>query len=167
MTDLQSLPVRQLQDADAETFRRVRLEALEREPLAFRATYRDEAGLPLASFRDRLVSGLVFGAFAGDALVATAGIDALKDDPAIGVLWGVYVRHDRRGQGLAQSVIKKAMAAAETRYGEIRLRVKATNAAARAAYARLGFRVMSRETAVAADGRPHEYEWWLRSTVGR
>ena len=167
MTNLQSLPVRQLLEADAETFRRVRLEALEREPLAFRASYKDEAALPLGYFRDRLASGLVFGAFSDNTLVATAGIDALKDDPAIGVLWGVYVRHDRRGHGVAQSVIEKALKAAEAQYGEIRLRVKATNAAARAVYARLGFRIMSRETATAADGSGHEYEWWLRSAVGR
>jgi predicted GNAT family acetyltransferase len=76
-------------------------------------------------------------------------------------VWGVYVRDDMRGRGLAQSVIKALLAVGRSRYAEFHLRVIGSNEAARAVYQRLGFRKTSVEQSLAADGATHEYEWWL------
>lgn len=164
-----SSEIRRLTAGDVEAFRSLRLEALQREPFAFRATFADEARRPSAYFAERLTNGAVIGAFVDGALVGMAGIAPLPtaDSPDCGVLWGVYVRQEMRGRGLAQAIIDAAMRAARGLYAEIRLRVKAGNTPARALYARLGFARISSEMAPAADGRIYEYEWWSRPTAGR
>lgn len=161
--------IRRLDARDVDAFRALRLEALRREPLAFRATLADEARQPPGYFVERLTNGAVLGAFVDGALVGIAGIAPLPDadSPDCGVLWGVYVRREMRGRGLAKQIIDAAVRSARGLYAEIRLRVKAGNKPARALYARLGFARLRSEMAPAADGRIYEYEWWSRPTAGR
>lgn len=164
-----SAEIRRLGPGDVDAFRSLRLEALQREPFAFRATFAEEARQPPGYFAERLTTGAVLGAFVDGALVGIAGIAPLAapDCPDCGVLWGVYVRHEMRGRGLAQAIIDAALRAARGRYDEIRLRVKAGNTPARALYARLGFAKLRSEMAPGVDGRIYEYEWWSRPTAGR
>lgn len=161
--------IRRLGAADVDAFRTLRLEALQREPLAFRATYADEAKQPRTYFADRLASGAVIGAFVDRRLVGMAGLSPLPlaECPHCGVIWGVYVRAEARGHGLAQAIVDAAMKAAKGLYDEIRLRVKAGNTPARALYARLGFAILRSEAAPGVDGLIYEYEWWSRPTAGR
>lgn len=161
--------IRRLSIDDVDAFRTLRLEALQREPFAFRATFAEEDRQPRGYFAERLTSGAVIGALVDGALVGIAGIASLDaaDTPHCGVLWGVYVRQEMRGRGLAQAIIEMALRTARGQYDEIRLRVKAGNTPARALYARLGFAKLRSEMAPAADGRIYEYEWWSRPTAGR
>ena len=50
MSDSATLPIRRLSAADAEAYRAIRLEGLERHPAAFGASFREESGRPLAFF---------------------------------------------------------------------------------------------------------------------
>ncbi len=167
MSEARPPQFRQLGADDVAAFRSLRLEALRNHPLAFRATHAHEAAQSDDYFRQRLSNGAVFGAFVDGALVATAGLAPDPDLPSRGVVWGVYVRDDRRGGGLAQAVIEALLAASRARHHEFRLRVIATNGPARAVYERLGFRKTSVERSLAADGATYEYEWWLLQADGR
>lgn len=161
--------IRRLGAADMDAFRTLRLEALQRAPLAFAATFKEEARQPPAFFAKRLTDSAVIGAFVGGVLVGIASIAPLAtpESPYCGVLGGVYVREAMRGHGLAQAIIEAALRAVRGRYDEIRLRVKADNKPARALYARLGFALLRAETAPGWDGLIYQYEWWSRPTAGR
>ncbi len=69
--------IRLLTERDVEEFRRLRLEALAREPFAFGRALVEEQGLPLESvaFRLRAVpeGSFVVGAFEGQQMIGQAG----------------------------------------------------------------------------------------------
>src|SRR5689334_1246079 len=98
-----AISIRPLDPSDAQALQSLRLEALESCPEAFASSYEEEASLPLETVRDRIPStGLnaIFGAFAEGHLVGMAGFavqDRIKARHK-GVMWGVYVKPERRGQ---------------------------------------------------------------------
>ena len=55
--------VRLLGPADAAAYRALRLDALQRHPCAFRASFDEEAGQALAEFAARLEADAIFGGF--------------------------------------------------------------------------------------------------------
>jgi RimJ/RimL family protein N-acetyltransferase len=56
-----------------------------------------------------------------------------------GMLWGMYVRPEVRGRGLARRLLEAVLAHAATEVEILQLAVTTDNAAARALYAGLGF----------------------------
>ena len=131
--------IRRLQPADAALFRAIRLEALDRHPEAFGATYAEEDGQLLDFFAGRLETSVVFGAVAGAEIAGTAGIYFDPDAHETGTLWAVYVRHAQRRTGLGERLVEAAIADVRPRATRIRLKVNAENRAAVALYERLGF----------------------------
>lgn len=133
--------IRRLESADAEAFCKIRLEALERNPEAFQATFRDEAAQSLNQVADRLRRATVFGAAISDAWVGMAGFFTLQGEKVRhkGVLWGMYVRPETRGRGIGAALAERVIAHARTEVEILALSVIAENAAARRLYERLGF----------------------------
>jgi ribosomal protein S18 acetylase RimI-like enzyme len=141
------LEVRRLSGADAAAFQALRLEALARHPSAFAAAYDEEADLPLADVALRLHEGYVFGAFAGGALVGSAGlaIPARAKKRHKGDLWGVYVRAEDRGQGLGRRLVEAVIAHARGQLEQLHATVTRGNHAAHELYRRLGFQTYGLE----------------------
>lgn len=136
--------IRRLAAADAETYRALRLEGLQSHPEAFGASWEEEAGRPLAWFAERLESNAVWGGWLGGDPVL-AGVAGLLVPGAAklrhkGVLWGMFVRTEARGTGLAEALARRALEEAAGDVEEVRLAVVASNTAAVRLYARLGFR---------------------------
>ena len=133
--------IQRLEPADAESFRAIRLEALERNPEAFQMTHRDEAADSLDQVADRLRRAAVFGAIIEDRLVGTAGFFVLQGEKVRhkGILWGMYVRPQARGLGIAGALVEHVIAHARTEVEILGLSVITVNAAARRLYERLGF----------------------------
>lgn len=152
--------VRQLQPADAERYRELRLEALQRHPTAFGSAYEDECGRDAGHYAERLGApppAAVFGALEGDRLVGSAGVYAhvgLKVRHG-GVLWGMYLRPAWRGSGLAERLCRAVIAHARAQELEVlELTVARDNPAAFSLYERLGFSPYGvREEALKVDGR--------------
>ena len=74
-------------------------------------------------------------------LVGTAGF-AVQDSPKLrhkGVLWGMYVRPQARGTGLAAALVRQVVAHARTLVEQVCLTVVASNVAARRLYSAAGF----------------------------
>ncbi len=133
--------IRRLSEPDAADFRAIRLEALQRHPEAFGATYADEAAQSLKFFSDRLKSSAVFGGFEGSALLGIAGLYTLGQEKVRhkGVLYGMYVRDSARGTGLAKQLVDAVLEHARQEVELVQLSVVASNDAARRLYERCGF----------------------------
>lgn len=134
--------LRRLSGSDAEPYRALRLEGLQNNPEAFGASWEVEAAEPLAWFAERLRRSAVFGGFAdrGD-LAGVAGLvvpDAAKSKHK-GVLWGMFVRPEFRGSGLADALVAQVIDHATGRVEELKLTVVASNTAAVRLYERAGF----------------------------
>ncbi|WP_284165883.1 GNAT family N-acetyltransferase [Frigidibacter sp. SD6-1] len=135
------MDLRRLSPADAALWREIRLEALEREPEQFASRHEDHVERPLADFAARLAGASVWAAFDGERPVAVAALTPDDEGVARGWVESVYVRPEARGRGLGQAVLGALeQVARDQRLDALWLEVRASNAAARGLYARLGFR---------------------------
>jgi RimJ/RimL family protein N-acetyltransferase len=139
--DTADIHIRQLTPADAASYRSIRLAGLKQNPEVFGSTFEAEFAKPLAWFFDRLSNSQVFGAFCGSEILGTAGF-AIRDgakEAHKGLLWGMYVRPDARGAGVAGRLVEAVIAFARPRVELIQLSVVVGNEPARRLYCRLGF----------------------------
>jgi RimJ/RimL family protein N-acetyltransferase len=141
--------VERLTGADAAAYRELRLQALRDHPEAFAACFEEEAARPPEWFAARLDAGAVFAGWrAGDARPAgMAGLfvpEGAKTQHN-GLLWGMYVRPEARGSGLAAALVERVVEHARGVVEEVRLTVVSTNLAALRLYARLGFTACATE----------------------
>jgi ribosomal protein S18 acetylase RimI-like enzyme len=135
--------LRRLAAPDAEAFREVRLEGLRNHPEAFGSSWEEESQKPLAWFAERLDNSVLLAGFTDDRRIL--GIAAFAIQQALktrhkGFLWGMYVRPEARGSGLAQALVEGVLSEARGSVEEIQLTVVTTNAAAIRLYARHGFK---------------------------
>jgi RimJ/RimL family protein N-acetyltransferase len=148
--------IRQLQTADAATYRDLRLEALQNAPTAFGSSYEAESKSTLSDFEGTLTRSYVAGAWLNGALVGTAGfyrLDAVKVAHR-GNIWGVYVKPDARGHGVARGLITDVLAYARTQVKQVHLSVVTENESALRLYENLGFATYGTEPrSLFVDGR--------------
>ena len=136
--------LRRLGVSDVAAYRDLRLLGLRSHLSAFGASFEEEVGKPLEWFVERLESSAVWGAWLdGDpnlAGVAALHVSATAKAMHKGLLWGMFVRPEARGTGLAASLAGQLLAQVRSTVEEVRLSVTTSNAAAVRLYARLGFR---------------------------
>jgi RimJ/RimL family protein N-acetyltransferase len=138
--------IRPVLPADAAQFHAVRLRGLREAPSAFASSYEDECDRPVAAVAERMAKntdGFILGAFDGDTLVGTVGMQREPQRKMAHkmVLWGMYVVPEARGLGLARQLVDQALAYAFTLSGvrQVNLGVNAANAPALALYRAAGF----------------------------
>lgn len=132
--------IRRLTASDAALYRDLRLSALRDHPAAFTSAYEDEVGHSLDYYAERLANGTVFASGA-ERLTGMAGFyvrDGLKTCHR-GMLWGMYVRPEARGTGLAAALIEAVKDHARPLVEEVMLGVGTDNPAAIARYRAAGF----------------------------
>jgi ribosomal protein S18 acetylase RimI-like enzyme len=132
---------RLLVPADVAAFRAIRLEGLRREPEAFGSDLAAEETEPEAWFAERLETSEVVGAFRGDKLcgVACLGFHSATRYRHKGSLWGMYVRPESRGAGVARALATEVIRRARDRVEILQLCVYRANRPARRLYTALGF----------------------------
>jgi ribosomal protein S18 acetylase RimI-like enzyme len=160
MPNLSAFSLRRLTAADALAFRDIRLEGLQRYPASFGASYEDERTQPAEWFGARIADHAVFGGFVGNGILA--GVAGLLVPTGAkmkhkGILWGMYVRPDARGTGLAAALVECVLAQARDVVDEIKLEVSPDNLAAIGLYRAAGFVEYAREPrALKIDGTYHD-----------
>ncbi len=135
-------PVRRLLGADAAAFHALRLEGFERHPLQFRYAIEDEAGLTLTQVAERLEREYVVGGDRDGALAGIGGLSGVAGHKLRhkAVLWGMYLRQEARGTGLADAIVQALLARARSEgFHQVLLTVAAENVAALRLYRRWGF----------------------------
>jgi ribosomal protein S18 acetylase RimI-like enzyme len=138
---LNSFNIHRLTPSDADVFRSIRLEALQDASDAFGSTFEKESAEPLQYFVDRLDRNAVFGGFFGSSLMGVAGF-AQQGGTKMnhkGFLWGMYVKPEARGSGLATALVETLLEHASKEVEQVQLTVVVNNARARRFYERMGF----------------------------
>lgn len=144
---LETPRIRSLTEADADTFRALRLRALRDHPEAFGASYEEEVDQPIERTVERLRASssgsFVLGAFLGDALVGSVGLNrpARPKTQHRGTIWGMYVCPEASGRGIGRALLHEAIVRARAITGleELTLGVTVGNERARRLYLAAGF----------------------------
>ncbi|AIQ45322.1 hypothetical protein R70723_04980 [Paenibacillus sp. FSL R7-0273] len=155
--------IRMLDQADAEQYRELRLQALRLHPEAFLSSYEEEKELPLDTTRSRLEpteDKFTLGAFntehelAGVVTFIREGREKIRHK---GNVFAMYVSPAARGQKLGFALLTELLARVRqiTGLAVINLTVMADNLPAKRLYSALGFTCYGteRDAVRLADGR--------------
>ncbi len=157
--------IRRIKAMDAGIYRELRLEGLKNNPEAFGASFNDEAGKSLFWFEELLEKNNVLGGFTDDGtLVGVLGIrvsEAAKLKHK-GMLWGMYIKPEVRGTGLAKLLAERVIKHAKSVVEEVLLTVVASNVAAVKLYERLGFKEYGLEPKALKIGTEYHDELLMR-----
>ena len=142
------MEIRRLTDRDADSYRLLRLEALEREPLAFTDSVAEHQDMTLESIRHRLGAAednFVLGAFIDRQLIGMAGFFRRRGEKIRhrGGIWGVYVSQECRGKGVGRALLGELIGLVQLLPGmeHVALAVSSQNVGAKGLYESLGFEV--------------------------
>ncbi len=140
------LIIRRLDDKDADIYQQIRLEALEKEPQSFGASYEETKRMSREAVAKRLVSSdasFMLGAFVDNILSGTCGMyqqpgSKIKHK---GVIWGVYITPIQRGNGISRQLMLQTIETAKQsdEIEELLLTVVTVNTVAIRLYESLGF----------------------------
>jgi len=150
---LNKLAYRQLSETDLNSFFSLRLEALQKYPSYFLATYEHEKACGNQFFAEILranaLENVIFGAFERECLIGIVGI---YQEKAVKVahkctVWGMYVKVEYRKQGVGKRLLEMAIDHAEQKmHGSvINLSVESNNLTAMGLYEAHGFKAWGKE----------------------
>jgi ribosomal protein S18 acetylase RimI-like enzyme len=142
------MEIRRLTDRDAEAYRQLRHEALERDPRAYTESVAEHRAITLEAIREHLGTAednFVLGAFIDRQLIGMAGFFRRQGEKIRhrGGIWGVYVSERCRGKGVGRALLGELIGMAQLLPGieQVALGVSCQNAPAKALYESFGFEV--------------------------
>jgi GNAT superfamily N-acetyltransferase len=158
-----AIRLRELDEEDWATYRRVRLEALREAPYAFGSTLAREQDRPEADWRRAVASRVRFVAESGGAVVGTASCGD-GETTGVAALTAMWVDPGFRRQGIGALLVQRVIDwAREARYSQVVLWVVDGNDDAERLYKRHGFR----RTGAQEEVRPGRLEYEMsRVTTG-
>jgi len=156
--------IRRLTPADAAVFQPFRLVALQDAPTAFGSSFQEEKEFPVSVIEGRLAVKAdrgPFGAFQDEEMVGLValGRENMKNLAHKALIWGMYVKPEHRGKGIAKALLREALSLAKSvpEVLQVNLSVNASNAGAIKLYESFGFKSFGREPgAMCINGELHD-----------
>lgn len=142
-----NLQIEPLREKDWELWKKIRLEALQTHPEAFGSSFEEEAIYTELEWKKTFKSSVIFGAFLDNQLVAVSGFyifQPLKMRHK-GALFGMYVKPEARGKGIADALIKKIISHAHSSVIQLYCSVVTSNKTALKLYQKHGFHIYGTE----------------------
>lgn len=109
---MSEITVRRLGLDDWQEFRAIRLIALQESPEAFVSTYDEEVGKSQEYWRDRMARSERLMALRAGEAVGVVSVGSASDTENAGELFGLWVRPEARGTGVATALVRAGEAAA-------------------------------------------------------
>lgn len=136
--------IRRLKKSDAQQFRELRLEFVEKYPVSFGMGIMDENSQPLDFFENRIVTNFLLGAFEGDEIFGVIAFSQGKSskEKHKGCIWSFGVKASSQGQGVGRRLLYYMLAEIKRSFVDVErvtLKVEATNHPAYNLYASMGF----------------------------
>jgi len=165
--------VRRLTPEDAAVFQAFRLAALQDAPTAFGSSFQEEKDFPPSAIEGRLAvkpDRGPFGAFQGQEIVGLValGRENMENLAHKALVWGMYVKPEHRGKGIAKALLQEALSLARSvpEVLQVNLSVNAGNVSAIRLYESFGFKAFGCEPgALRINGELHdELHMFLRLT---
>ncbi len=159
--------VRQLAAADAADYRELRLEALERRPDLFTASYAEDQGLPVARHEGAIAHNMIYGGFSRGRL---AGVLALGRPSFVkarhkAVIHGLYVRDEAWNTDLPDALMTVTLRGLGEEIECLHAHVSAEDNNALLLFRRHGFSTVGTEPrALKLDGR-HYVDHYLMCRI--
>ncbi len=147
-------------------FKNLRLNALKTDPQAFLSTFEKQSNYPDEKWRERLeianegIRSWILFAEENSQLVGMVGgyrsDDNLKDNSA--EIWGVYVKPDKRGKGIAKALLKNIINTLSENpdISLIKLEVNIDQEVAKKLYEDLNFVITGTSNIILGDGKEHK-----------
>ena len=153
---MSEVSVRALGTEDWQTFQQVRLAALQDAPEAFASSYDDEKDYDEAFWRVRMGRSARLVATAAEEPVGIASVGQASEDD-VAELFGLWVRPDFRGRGVAWKLTESAAEhAREAGQRAIKVWVATDNGRAVAFFSSAGFRPADERRPMTNDAQTEE-----------
>ena len=154
-----------LTSKDVERFRAVRLEGLRNDPDGFRYGVAEDEAVGIDAWAARLDRDLVIAAEQDGNILGVGGFSRVAGEKLAhkGLIWGMYVRAEARGTGVADAIMRELIARARGQVRQLQLTVMSDNARARGFYERHGFVHYATEPQAVRQGSEYrdESSMWL------
>ncbi len=164
------MEIRALTHADEAAFRELRREGLADSPHAFSESVADHDATPADVWTARFAAlnddNFIIGAFDDSgALIGSVGLgrNTQQKTRHKAIIWGVYLKPNARGSGIAKAMLLEAISRAKSLAGleQIKLGVRTGDNAARRLYLSVGFEHYGTERHSLKIGEEYVDEDWL------